>query len=253
MVAATAAAVAARATAADTSIITHGSAGWARRRASGEGDGRRKRERSESDGERERGSERQRTSEGGMRLKGTTRGRVARQAGVEEEEEGRRGGGGGKRSLGSTGVKSRYQTQAALPPSFNPSLLSSKRPCHTSPLAPRQPATPGPPARRSSSSSHAYPPRRALSKPLPRFHLRFLLAARVARGWVVNHPRATFGSHARTTETTASDDISARWRGRVYDGRRINSADGSMRRRFLSLFPSSFPLFLPPSSATRIS
>lgn len=82
-----------------------------------------------------------------MRLKGTTRGRVARQAGVEEEEEGRRGGGGGKRSLGSTGVKSRYQTQAALPPSFNPSLLSSKRPCHTSPLAPRQPATPGPPAR----------------------------------------------------------------------------------------------------------
>lgn len=224
-------------------------------RAKGMDDGREKGVRA-TESERERGSERQRTSEGGMRLKGTTRGRVARQAGVEEEEEGRRGGGGGggKRSLGSTGVKSRYQTQAALPPSFNPSLLSSKRPCHTSPLAPRQPATPGPPARRSSSSSsHAYPPRRALSKPLPRFHLRFLLAARVARGWVVNHPRATFGSHARTTETTASDDISARWRGRVYDGRRINSADGSMRRRFLSLFPSSFPLFLPPSSATRIS
>jgi len=31
------------------------------------------------------------------------------------------GGGGGKRSLGSTGVKSRHQTQAALPPSFDPS------------------------------------------------------------------------------------------------------------------------------------
>jgi len=46
---------------------------------------------------------------------------------------------------------------------------------------------------------------RALSKPPPRFYLRFLLAARAARGgwwlvgWVVNHPRATFGSHARTT------------------------------------------------------
>lgn len=192
-----------------------------------------------------------------MRLKGTTRGgwrgkpgRKKRRRDEEEEEE-ERGVSGQPGSSRATRRKPRYH------PLSTPRSSHPNDPATLPPSLPASPQLPvRPPARRSSSSSsHAYPPRRALSKPLPRFHLRFLLAARVARGcWVVNHPRATFGSHARTTETTASDDISARWRGRVYDGRRINSADGSMRRRFFSLSPSSFPLFFRlPLRRRRIS
>lgn len=75
-------------------------------------------------------------------------------------------------------------------------------------------------------------------------------------GRVVNHPRATFGSHARTTETTASDDISALAlvaraglrRPSYKFGRRL---DGALLLLHLFLFfclPRSQPPF-----ATRIS
>lgn len=95
-------------------------------------------------------------------------------------------------------------------PATFPSSLPSPSPVTCPSVCPsaRRPSTHH--AAFSSSSCLAYSPHfGALSKPLPRFHLRFLLAARIAQRWVVNHPCATFGSHARTTETTASNDISA--------------------------------------------
>lgn len=146
-------------------------------------------------------------------------------------------GGGGKRSLGSTGVKSRHQTQAALPPSFDPSppLIQTTLP-HFPPLPQSTPAT--------SSTSHAAL-LRALSKPPLRFYLRFLLAARAARGggwlggWVVNHPPRDVRL-SRTHYSPASDDISARWCAASEDGfttvlRRINSAGRFVRMSSLFL------------------
>lgn len=82
--------------------------------------------------------------------------------------------------------------------------LAPSHPNDPATLLPPAPVSPLPPPLTSHAALL-----RALSKPPPRFYLRFLLAARAARGvgggwsggggWVVNHPRATFGSHARTT------------------------------------------------------
>lgn len=103
-----------------------------------------KTQRRASDGRGERAGERRNGErEGGREREIDGKGHEARENGA-----GRRGksgwkkwrDGGGKRSLGSTGVKSRHQTQAALPPSpSTPRLLSSKRPCHPSPFPPHSP------------------------------------------------------------------------------------------------------------------
>lgn len=136
------------------------------------------------------------------------------------------GGGGGKRSLGSTGVKSRHQTQAALPPSFDPSppLIQT--------TLPHFPLCPYPPPATSSTFHAAL--LRALSKPPPRFYLRFLLAARAARGggwldgWVGGQPppaRRSALTHAPQPRVRRH----LRWCAASEDGfttvlRRINSA-----------------------------
>lgn len=107
----------------------------------------------------------------------------------------------------------------------------------------------------SSSASSSLTSHATLSKPPPRFYLRFLLAARAARGgwfveWVVNHPRATFGSHARTTVARVRRHL--RWCAVCKDGfttavRRINSAerfDGVSAPFFCSMrFSSTYPRY----------
>jgi hypothetical protein len=127
-----------------------------------------------------------------MRLEGTAQGSTGGQGGrrggggteetVEEEEEAEeeRGVSGQPGSSRATRRKPRYH-----PPS-TPHLLSSKRPCHTPPF----PAEPPPPLPlfhplRLPPAPLRLPPApallRVLSKPPPRFHLRFLLAARATR------------------------------------------------------------------------
>lgn len=132
-----AAAAAARATAADTSIITHGGAGWARRGAGHWAggrldDGREKEREREKDRERERTREKERMGDEALERE---RRREAREVGggrrrggggTEEEEEEERGVSGQPGSSRATRRKPRYH-----PPS-TPRLPSSKRPCHPS-------------------------------------------------------------------------------------------------------------------------
>lgn len=96
--------------------------GKTRRRASGvEGEGWTTEERKRMRGQ-EKAEERERErDEAGGNGAGKS-GWKKRRRGGGDAGRGRGRRGGGKRSLGSTGVKSRHQTQAALPPSFDPSL-----------------------------------------------------------------------------------------------------------------------------------
>lgn len=140
---------------------------------------------------------------------------------VEEEEE--RGVSGQPGSSRATRRKPRYH-----PPS-TPRFLSSKRPCHTSPSAPAAPVA----SSSSALSSHAAL-LRVLSKPPPRFYLRFLLAARAAKGggwvagWVGGQPppaRRSALTHAPQPRVRRH----LRWYAASKDGftttlRRINSA-----------------------------
>lgn len=67
---------------------------------------------------------------------------------------GRRGGGGrGKRSLGSTGVKSRYQTQPAHPPQLPPCPPHPDDPANPLPRPPHPPPSP----RSIQTSAHFHP------------------------------------------------------------------------------------------------
>lgn len=120
----------------------------------------------------------------------------------EEEEEEERGVSGQPGSSRATRRKPRYH-----PPS-TPRLLSSKRPCHTSPSTPPAPAT-------SSSSmltSHTVPPLRpiqtsaALLPSLP--SSRKGCEGWWLVGWVVNHPPRDVRL-SRTHHSPATDDISA--------------------------------------------
>jgi len=125
--------------------------GKTRRRASGGGRiGRRKRER-----EREGGN--------GAGKRGRSGWKKRRRDGGDGRRG--RGGRGGKRSLGSTGVKSRHQTQAALPPSFDPSLPLIQTTLPHSPF-PRRAVLSVPPPQASACSStltsRACPPTRPI-------------------------------------------------------------------------------------------
>lgn len=149
-------------------------------------------------------------------------------------EGGTRGGvGGGKRSLGSTGVKSRHQTQAALPPSFDPSppLIQTTLP-HFS-LSPSR-ALPLPPGFSSSSSANL--PRCPPLSPIQTSAalLPSLPSSRKGReGWVVvgrvgGQPPPRDVRLSRTHHSSASD-ISAGAEQACEGGfttalRRINSA-----------------------------
>lgn len=117
--------------------------GKTQRRAS---DGRGERAGERRNGEREGGREREIDGKG-HEARENGAGRRGKSGWKKWRDGGGGDGGGGKRSLGSTGVKSRHQTQAALPPSFDPSppLIQTTLPHF--PLSPIHPPFPPPPPR----------------------------------------------------------------------------------------------------------